>query len=236
MIEKGHFAGTQCGTPSRAHALLTEGCPLVPGDTWDDSKGHSVGTGTYPALTAGTSPSRRTAEVSRLFALDPGTTESGWVLLEAGRVLDSGVANNHDVLRWVKAGQGAQMLAIEMIANMGMAVGQTTFDTVRWIGRFQQAWSEPEAVRLVFRREVKSFLCGNQRAKDQNIRQALLDIFPGTGGGERPQIGTKAKPGPLYGVTSHAWSALAVAMTVAGTRRLKGVLPVMPQAEFEGVA
>ena len=174
--------------------------------------------------------------MSRLFALDPGTTESGWVLLEAGRVLDSGVANNHDVLRWVKAGQGAQMLAIEMIANMGMAVGQTTFDTVRWIGRFQQAWSEPEAVRLVFRREVKSFLCGNQRAKDQNIRQALLDIFPGTGGGERPQIGTKAKPGPLYGVTSHAWSALAVAMTVAGTRRLKGVLPVMPQAEFEGVA
>lgn len=211
-------------------------CPDVPGDTQNTGTGHSVGTGTYPGLRPGTSPSRRTDEVSRIFAIDPGTTESGWVLLERGKVADAGVHDNHDLLRWVKAGQGAQLLAIEMIANMGMAVGQTTFDTVRWIGRFQQAWVDPEAVALVFRRQVKSYLCGNQQAKDQNIRQALLDIFPATGGGERPQIGTKAKPGPLYGVTSHAWSALAVAMTVAGTRRLKGVLPAMPQHELEGVA
>ena len=233
MVERGHLTGTEGGTPSRAHALLTEGCPLVPGDT---NGGHSVGTGTYPGLRPGTSPSRRTDEVSRIFAIDPGTTESGWVLLERGKVADAGVHDNHDLLRWVKAGQGAQLLAIEMIANMGMAVGQTTFDTARWIGRFQQAWVDPEAVALVFRRQVKSYLCGNQQAKDQNIRQALLDIFPATGGGERPQIGTKSKPGPLYGVTSHAWSALAVAMTVAGTRRLKGVLPAMPQHELEGVA
>jgi hypothetical protein len=75
---------------------------------------------------------------------------------------------------------------------------------------------------------------GNQRAKDPNIRQALLDIFPGTGGGATPQIGTKAKPGPLYGVTSHAWSALAVAITVAGNRRLRGVLPDMPQRDLLG--
>lgn len=168
----------------------------------------------------------------RLFAIDPGTTESGWVLLAAGRVEDCGVHPNHDVLRWVQDGQNADMLAIEMIAGMGMTVGHTTFETVRWIGRFQQAWREPERVRLVYRREVKTFLCGNQQAKDQNIRQALLDIFPATGGGTTPQVGTKARPGPLYGVTSHAWSALAVAMTVAGTLRLRGILPEMPQREF----
>lgn len=168
----------------------------------------------------------------RIFGVDPGTTESGWVLLSAGRVENSGVSPNYDLLRWVQAGQDADMLAIEMIAGMGMTVGQTTFETVRWIGRFQQAWREPEAVRLVYRRQVKTFLCGNQQAKDANIRQALLDIFPATGGGATPQIGTKARPGPLYGVSSHAWSALAVAMTIAGTLRLKGVLPDMPQREL----
>lgn len=142
-----------------------------------------------------------------ILAIDPGTKQSGWVLFDGKNVLDSGVDDNHDLLRWVQAGQGAHMLAIEMIAGMGMTVGQTTFETVRWIGRFQQAWSDPEAVCLVYRREVKQHLCGNQRAKDKNIRQALLDLV-----GEQ---GTKKAPGPTYGVASHAWSALAIAVTAA---------------------
>ena len=142
-----------------------------------------------------------------ILAIDPGTTQSGWVLFGPQGVIDSGVHDNHDVLTWVKAGQGADMLAIEMIAGMGMTVGQTTFETVRWIGRFQQAWKDPEAVRLVYRREVKQHLCGSQQAKDKNIRQALLDLVG-------PQ-GVKAKQGPTYGVSSHAWSALAVAVTAS---------------------
>ena len=143
----------------------------------------------------------------RIFAIDPGTTGSGWCLFNAtGQVEDSGVASNHDVLRWLKAGgSGANLLAVEMIAGMGMTVGQTTFETVRWIGRFQQAWHDPEAVRLIFRRDVKTVICGNQQAKDGNIRQALIDRLG--------EPGEKAKPGPTYGVSSHAWSALGVAVT-----------------------
>jgi hypothetical protein len=139
-----------------------------------------------------------------IFAIDPGTTESGWVLYRAGQVIDAGVHDNYDMLTWVKAG-GADILAIEMIAAMGMAVGESTFTTVRWIGRFQQAWREPEAVRFILRRQVKSELCGTQQAKDGNIRQALIDRIG-------PQ-GVKAKPGPTYGVKSHAWQALGVAVT-----------------------
>ena len=145
------------------------------------------------------------------FGIDPGTTQSGWVLLTpAGKVLDSGVAANHDLLEWVKAGQGAALLAIEMIAGMGMTVGQTTFETVRWIGRFQQAWADPDAVRLVYRREVKQHLCGNQQAKDKNIRQVLIDKLGAPG--------TKRAPGATYGVRSHAWSALAIAVVAQETR------------------
>lgn len=169
----------------------------------------------------------------RLFAIDPGTKQSGWVILDQGRVVDAGVHDNHDVLRWVKDGQGADLLAIEMIGGMGMMVGKETFETVRWIGRFQQGWRDPEAVHLVLRYQVKQILCGRQTAKDPEIRQALLDIFPATGGGERPQIGTKAKPGPLYGVASHAWSALAVAITVCERMKLRNVMPYMPQFELD---
>lgn len=143
--------------------------------------------------------------MSRILAIDPGTTESGWVLLEGREVVQSGVDNNHDLLVWVKHGQRADMLAIEMIAGMGMTVGRETFETVRWIGRFQQAWREPDAVRFVYRSEVKSFLCGTLQAKDPNVRQALLDLVG--------PPGTKRSPGPTYGVKSHAWQALGVAVT-----------------------
>jgi len=141
----------------------------------------------------------------RILAIDPGPAQSGWCILDAGQVVDSGVHPNADLLTWVGHGQHADVLAIEMIACMGMAVGKSTFDTVRWIGRFQQAWREPDDVRLVTRSEVKQHLCGNQRARDPNVRQALIDKIGAPG--------RKAAPGPTYGVSSHAWSALGVAVT-----------------------
>ncbi len=151
---------------------------------------------------------------SLILAIDPGTDISGWCLFDGTRVRDSGVADNYDLLRWVTESR-AQTLAIEMVASYGMPVGRETFETVRWIGRFQQAWAHPEEVKLVYRKDVKLYLCGSLKARDANIRQAILDRFARTGGGKTPQIGTKSKPGPLYGVSSHAWSALAVAVTVA---------------------
>jgi hypothetical protein len=155
-----------------------------------------------------------------VLAIDPGQTQSGWVLLEGREVVQSGVDDNHELLVWVKHGQHADMLAIEMIASMGMTVGQSVFETVRWIGRFQQAWRYPESVRFVKRVEVKHFLCGTHQAKDTNVRQALLDLVG-------PQ-GVKAKPGPTYGVKSHAWQALGVAVTAMSLREHPG-LPMVPQ-------
>lgn len=152
-----------------------------------------------------------------ILAIDPGTTQSGFVFLDGQTVASSGVLPNREILELLAPYTG--VVAIEMVASYGMAVGKEVFETVRWIGRMQQASKDPEAVRLVYRRDVKLHLCGNVRAKDPNIRQSLLDMFASTGGGKTPQIGTKGQPGPLYGVTSHAWSALAVAVTTAATLR-----------------
>jgi hypothetical protein len=142
--------------------------------------------------------------MTTLLAIDPGTTESGWVLFDGKRVLASGVYPNKILLSDTYASR-PEVLAIEMIASYGMPVGREVFETCVWIGRFQQAWCEPEKTRLVYRRDVKLHLCGNPRAKDANIRQALIDKLG--------PVGTKAAPGPLYGVKSHAWAALAVAVT-----------------------
>jgi len=98
-----------------------------------------------------------------------------------------------------------------MVASYGMAVGKDVFETALWTGRFIEAWGGPHT--KVYRKDVKLTLCGNASAKDANIRQALIDRYPPTGGGRRPQTGTKAKPGPLYGVRRDIWQALAVAVT-----------------------
>lgn len=153
-----------------------------------------------------------------VFAIDPGPAQSGWCLYAPdGQLEDAGVADNHDLLGWVRASQ-VSSLAIEMVASYGMPVGREVFDTVRWIGRYQQAWRDPDAVRLVFRQDAKLHLCRSPKAKDANVRQAILDRYPRTGGGAVPQIGTKKQPGPLYGVSSHAWPAIAVAIYATEVR------------------
>lgn len=142
----------------------------------------------------------------RTLGIDPGTKQSGWCVFANGIVLRSGVSDNEELLAALIAGPAdVDMLAIERIASYGMAVGQEIFDTCVWIGRFVQAWMDPNAVSLVFRRDVKLFLCGSARAKDPNVRAALIDLIG--------PPGTKREPGPTYGVTSHAWSALAVCAT-----------------------
>ncbi len=155
----------------------------------------------------------------RILAIDPGTTQSGYCIYDGALVLESGVLANDEMLIRVQQWP-AQRLAVEMIASYGMAVGREVFETCVWIGRFQQAWRDQATVELVYRKDVKLHLCGTPRAKDANIRQALLDMFPATGGGKTPQVGTKAQPGPLYGVSSHAWPALGVAITALAARPL----------------
>jgi hypothetical protein len=153
-----------------------------------------------------------------ILAIDPGSTQSGWCFYDGNCVLESGVATNAAMIDMLQMCT-ADRLCIEMIASYGMAVGREVFETCVWIGRFQQAWHSPDAVELLYRRDVKLHLCGTTKAKDPNVRQALLDLFPPTGGGKTPQIGTKKQPGPLYGVSSHAWPALGVAITAAAKLR-----------------
>lgn len=104
---------------------------------------------------------------------------------------------------------------IEMIASYGMAVGKEVFDTCVWIGRFKQKSIENDIpVEYIYRKEEKMNICNSMKAKDSNIRQALIDRFG--------VVGTKKKPGWFYGFKKDIWSAYAVGITYID--KLKGVI------------
>lgn len=146
--------------------------------------------------------------VDQFIAIDPGPNVSAWLVWQKDRPARFGIENNETVLRRID--EFEMPLAIEMVASYGMPVGKDVFETVVWIGRFIQRCKFDH--RQIYRKDVKMHLCQSMRAKDGNIRQALLDRFPPSGGGKTPQVGTKAQPGPLYGIKSHLWAALAVAV------------------------
>lgn len=148
-----------------------------------------------------------------ILCIDPGTTHSGVVGLSGTMILrPEPELPNEDLLEALqKDWYEVDLMLVEMVSCYGMPVGKETFETCVWIGRFIEAFSGPS--EYVYRRDVKLTLCNSMRAKDANVRQAILDRYPATGGGKTPQVGTKSQPGPLMGVSKHAWSALAIGLT-----------------------
>lgn len=147
--------------------------------------------------------------------IDPGNIESAYVVVEddLSKVLEKGKVENHELMKLLtrfKLTYDIRYVAIEMIASYGMAVGASVFDTCVWIGRFKEhclklLWE----VEFVYRKEEKMLLCNSMKAKDSNIRQALVDRFaPNT---PNKGKGYKSNPGFFYGFKSDIYAALAVA-------------------------
>lgn len=101
-------------------------------------------------------------------------------------------------------------LVIEEFESYGMAVGREVFRTVWWSGRFYEVWNGNKI--MLPRRTAKLHLTGQTRARDSEVRTAIIDAF----GGKIRAIGKKKTPGPLHGVKGHEWAALALALTHAG--------------------
>lgn len=153
-----------------------------------------------------------------VLAIDPGPVQSAWLVLGHHVPRVFATWENDRLIAALRAGDFSDeidVLVVEKVEGFGMAVGAEVFETVWWSGRFDEAALHgariPTRTR-VGRKAVKIHLCGSMRAKDPNIRQALIDRFGGPSA-----IGKKATPGPLYGISGDVWSALAVAVTWADT-------------------
>ena len=143
-----------------------------------------------------------------ILAIDPGNVQSAFCAYNQ-QPLVKGMLENYQLLKELRNdGFEADRVVIEMIASYGMPVGREVFETCLWIGRFTEA-AEANAipVTLAYRKDIKIALCGSAKAKDGNIRQALIDRIG-------PQ-GTKKAPGPTYGFKKDEWAALAVAVYYA---------------------
>lgn len=161
-----------------------------------------------------------------VLAIDPGNVQSAWVAYDMQRniILGKAIVPNEDLVAQLRDGVmhidgdmvTPTILAVEMIKSYGMPMGDTCLMTCVWIGRFIEAWSYD--FELLPRKTIVTHICGSANAGDSNVRQGLINRFSGTrpiGGGKTPEIGTKRKPGPLYGFSRDMWAALAVALCYA---------------------
>lgn len=157
-------------------------------------------------------------ESMRILAIDPGPERCGLVIYdtEAGEVAQCDKAATVDavitLIRYAQADHGVQLIACERVQSYGIA-GASLLRTSEVYGRVLQA---TEAAGLPFvgryRREVLSLLMVAGRGnRDAMVRERMLEMH---GGSRSAACGTKRAPGPLYGVTSHAWQALGLAMAV----------------------
>jgi len=146
-----------------------------------------------------------------IMGIDPGTTQSAFFHWNADQQqsIGMGIVPNDELLAKLREFCDAKrddVFVVEGIASYGMAVGKSVFETCYLIGRIL----EISGANLVLRKDIKMHFCNSTRAKDTNIRQALIDRFG--------EPGTKKEPGMLYGVKKDIWSALAVAVYYADTQ------------------
>lgn len=145
-----------------------------------------------------------------ILSIDPGNIESAYCLIEKEtyKPIEFGKIRNEELLEYMSNLTQKPELAIEMVASYGMAVGKEVFDTCVWIGRFVQEYDNhwyDATINYIYRKDVKMNLCNSMRAKDSNIRQALIDRFG--------VVGTKKNQGWFYGFKADIWSAYAVGVT-----------------------
>jgi len=154
-----------------------------------------------------------------VLGIDPGPTNCGAALYDTGarRVIgawkDLTVDAAIGAVESLKDTHRVELVAIERVQSYGIA-GASLLRTAEVGGvLYQCASREGIDVVWLYRREVLRGLDVTGKGnRDSLVRQRLIEIH---GGDRASAVGTKRARGPLYGVASHAWAALAVAV-VAG--------------------
>ena len=162
----------------------------------------------------------------KVIAIDPGTTQSAWVIMDSETLKPEqfGIDDNEALRKMLLSMKlcRADRVVIEMVASYGMPVGKEVFETCVWIGRFYEAASclTGHFPEFVYRREEKLHICESPRANDATIRHALIDRFADHD--LKFGRGTKKNPDWFYGFKQDMWAAYAVGLTYIETMMEKG--------------
>lgn len=170
----------------------------------------------------------------KIMAIDPGTTESAYVILDDQyQIISADKVGNDVVLSIIADAPGLDAVIIEDIeprysstdrSAAGAVMGQSTIETIKAFGRFSwQASLRGLMVGSIFRRDERSCLIPTKRNglpplpetapkhADGQIRASLIRRFA-RHDQERGR-GTKANPDTFYNFRGDMWQAMAVGVT-----------------------
>lgn len=178
-----------------------------------------------------------------LIAIDPGTTESAYVMMRPDySIISAAKVVNEDLRQLLMLG-GADEMIIECMESRHIqngAIGEETYATCYWIGRYMECAERlGMPVHRVYRMQERSTLIPTKKNKlpplpewagknaDAQIRAALVQRFAKHD--MRNGKGKAACRDVFYGFKSDMWNAYAVGVTHldrlrydALKRRLKG--------------
>lgn len=162
----------------------------------------------------------------RVLAVDPGSEQSGYVAIDnENRPFRMGILDNQDFLyEFGELCSGVSGFAVERTNPYVMTtkdghpyVPKQLAQTWVFIGELKAYWDllgEGGEVAFVGRRDALKYVTGKgSRVGDKEMREGLIELY----GGREVAVGLKKNPGPLYGVKSHIWAALGVAVTFNNT-------------------
>lgn len=159
-------------------------------------------------------------------AIDPGTTASGYVIVDQDYTpIQHGKRPNAEVLELVKTALIDELVieCMEPRHVVNSVIGDETYETCIWIGRFiQAAYARIISVHRVYRREERSHLIPSKKNKlpplppwagktaDAQIRAALIQRFAASD--KRSGKGTRKDPDIFYGFRADVWQAYGIAV------------------------
>lgn len=163
-----------------------------------------------------------------ILSFDPGNEFTAYCLIDDDRrPVEHGKVKNEEALDYIYKfynthARELDAVVIEMVASYGMAVGASVFQTCVMIGRLTEAARSVGAdVDYIYRMEEKTTICHDSKAKDTNIRQALIDRFAQHD--KKNGKGTKKNPDWFYGFAKDVWQSYAVGITwIDKMERMKG--------------
>lgn len=152
--------------------------------------------------------------MSKVLAIDPGNIDSAYCVIntEDLKPIAFDKVGNAVLTTLVKDELQFDEFVIERVQSYGMAVGKSVFQTCEWTGRFVQIASDKGVpISYIYRKDEKLHICGDSRAKDTNIRRALIDRFAkhdlenGKGGKKNPDF--------FFGFRADIWAAYSCGIT-----------------------
>lgn len=162
-------------------------------------------------------------EKNILLAIDPGDVESAFVFIDVDTYKplyfkktenDTMYYLMDEYIESYKYNDKFSLsVACEMVASYGMSVGKNVFQTCVAIGELSMYFGlmHDTNVEYIYRKDETMNLCGSMRAKDSNVRVALIDRFAKFD--FKSGKGTKKNQDWFYGFSADIWAAYACGVT-----------------------